>query len=88
MVGAFLGTRVPSQVIAICCVREDALVFEVQSGGRLTTATKDALLVTSFQPLKIVGFVEHGLDAKWYLDPCPLLLALVSWSFEFMGVLP
>ena len=45
--GAFSGTGVPLQVIALCS-DGDALVFDVQSGGRLLRPSENALLDVPF----------------------------------------
>ena len=54
-------------------------MFDVQYGGTLFISSKDARLEISFQPVRIVGLVDHGLDSVWYLDPDTLLIALGSW---------
>ena len=54
-------------------------MFDVQFGGRLSRSTDVALLDVHFQPIKIVGFVEHELDLQRYLDLDSLLLASGSW---------
>ena len=76
--GSFLSTSAPLQVIAICS-HGDALVFDVQPGGKLLRSLKGEFLELPFQLVRIVGLVEHALDSEWYLDPDPLLISLGSW---------
>ena len=67
---------------------EDAMMFDVYSGGRLSRSTEDVVLEVPFQPIRIIGFAEEDSNSECTQILTHFSLPWVLGDFGFMRVLP